>query len=338
MGRLGQGLVYGLVVGLLGALASTLPAMLQVEENLGLHALFRMRGVRPAPAEVLVVSLDKVSSDALGLPNQPSRWPRRLHAELVERLVEQGASVIGFDVQFHDPGVEEEDRRLGAALESAGNVVLTAVLRKSAVGGSRDGRVLLTTETVVPPVPAIAAGAAAVAPFPLPVVPVKVSQFWTWKASAGDIPTFPSVLFQAWMLGQGDWADPLASHCPALRELATDPRGVLADGRVVEFMTRARGCLAGNPGVLRSLRQTWSAEERPRALASLVPSTPVATPTTSTTTDRPARCGRFPIPKPCGAMAWILRAGSCWWVFRSSSSPSRRTASTRCSPMTAAWT
>ncbi|MEO8225186.1 MAG: CHASE2 domain-containing protein, partial [Gammaproteobacteria bacterium] len=205
-----QGLTFGVLVALLGMLAGTVPGVLRLEEDAGLGALFQLRGPRPAPAEVVVVSLDKESSDAFRLPNEPDKWPRTLHADLVDRLAAAGATVIAFDVLFDDPGNPVADQRLGTAIDAAGNVIMTAYLKKSAVGGSQDGRVTVTAEHLVPPIPPVAAVALAVAPFPLPVVPVKVSQFWTYKASAGNLPTLPTVVFQAWMLRQsGGWLDDL---------------------------------------------------------------------------------------------------------------------------------
>ena len=254
-----QGLLFGVATAVLGILAGTVPAILGFEEDSGLGALFRLRGPRPAPPEVVVVSLDKVSSDAFGLPNKPARWPRTLHAELIDRLSAEGAMVIAFDVLFDDPGEPSGDAKFGAALKSARNVVLTAFLRKSAVGSTRDGKVAITAEQVVPPIQPVAAGAVAVAPFPLPVVPVKVSQFWTYKASAGGMPTFPTVIFQTWMLRQsGGWYQDLREACPAIAsELPTEQSSVLKARRVVELAQLARACLLGNPVAALATQNRW---------------------------------------------------------------------------------
>ncbi len=61
-------------------------------------------------------------------------------------------------------------------------------------GGAHRGN--LNIERLVPPIPPLARTALALAPFPLPKVPVKVSQYWTFKTSAGDTPTLPIVVFQ----------------------------------------------------------------------------------------------------------------------------------------------
>ena len=243
--RVWQGLLFGVAAAVLGMLVGSVPAVLRFEEDLGLGALFQLRGPRPAPAEVVVVSLDKASSDAFGLPNEPARWPRTLHAELVERLATEGAMVVAFDVLFDDPDETAGDARLGAALQSAGNVVLTAYLRKSAVGSTRDGSVAVTAEQLVPPIQPVAVGALAVAPFPLPKVPVKVSQFWTYKTSAGGIATFPTVIFQAWMLRQsGGWYEDLRKACPGIASgFPATQSAVLEMRRVGELAQQARACL-----------------------------------------------------------------------------------------------
>ena len=257
--RVWQGLLFGVAAAVLGMLAGSFPAVLRFEENVGLSALFQLRGPRPAPAEVVVVSLDKASSDKFGLPNEPAKWPRTLHAELVERLVAEGAMVVAFDVLFDDPDERAGDTRLGAALASAGNVVLTAYLRKSAVGSTRDGSIAVTAEQLVPPIQTIAAGALAVAAFPLPVVPVKVSQFWTYKASAGGIATFPTAIFQTWMLRQsGGWYEDLRKACPDIvRGFPAAQSAVLDARRVGELAQQARACLSGNPGSALATQNRW---------------------------------------------------------------------------------
>src|SRR5713101_4280048 len=97
--RLVPGAILGLLIGTLGLLLSFLPFWLDLEEQVGLGLLFSLRGSRPAPDDVVVVSIDRVSADALGeLPTDPVKWPRSLHAQLTENLVRAGAKVIAFDV------------------------------------------------------------------------------------------------------------------------------------------------------------------------------------------------------------------------------------------------
>lgn len=272
LSRSWQFVLFGLIATVFGMLAGAVPAVLRLEENFGLGSLFLMRGLREAPADVVVVALDKQSSDAFGLPNEPAKWPRTLHAELVERLVADGAAVIGFDVLFDNPATVGGDERFGAALGQAGNVVLAAFVQKTALGASQDGRITLTAEKLVPPVSPLAAGALAVAPFTLPVVPVRVSQFWTFKASAGNVATFPTTVFQAWMLHQpGGWYADLRRSCPEIgASLPATPAGVLAERQIENLLQRARSCLTGDAAARATLDRIWQQSAQPVALRSLL--------------------------------------------------------------------
>ena len=53
-------------------------------------------------------------------------WPRRMHADLVDRLKASGATVIGFDVLFAESTRAEDDGRFAEAIQRAGNVVLAS--------------------------------------------------------------------------------------------------------------------------------------------------------------------------------------------------------------------
>jgi len=90
-----------------------------LEENLGLDLMIRAQGQRSAPTEVVVVNLDKVSANRLGLPLELENWPRSVHAQLVDRLAGAGASVIAFDVYFKEARTREEDGALARAISRA---------------------------------------------------------------------------------------------------------------------------------------------------------------------------------------------------------------------------
>ena len=72
---------------------------------------------------ITIVGIDDVSFSELAL-QWP--WPRRLHAELTDRLAADGAAVIAFDVLFAEPSNKEDDRLFAEAIRRAGNVVLAA--------------------------------------------------------------------------------------------------------------------------------------------------------------------------------------------------------------------
>ncbi|MGA7181049.1 MAG: adenylate/guanylate cyclase domain-containing protein [Thiobacillaceae bacterium] len=178
---------------LIGIMASMVPPVAAIEKDIGLGWLFELRGARPAPAEVVVVTIDRQSSDALGLPNKPSKWPRALHARLVRKLKEFGAQVVIFDVIFEEARNPAQDAEFAQACREAGNIVLFEYLKRESLGGVDS---TLMVERVVPPITELARAAAALAPFPLPKVPVKVSDSWLFKTGAGDAPTLPVAALQ----------------------------------------------------------------------------------------------------------------------------------------------
>jgi adenylate cyclase len=202
MARWSKAISVGLLIGTLGMIASLAPGALYLEEKLGLDLLFRLRGVREPPSNVIIVSLDQVSVDTLDLPADPDKWPRFLHANLTEILSQKGVAVIVFDMMFHEPGPLEQDNLFAQAIQNAGNVVLCACLQKKTAPltdkhGKNAGELII--ERLLPPIPELERSALAIAPFPLPKVPVKVSQYWTFKTEAGDAPTLPVLVFQVFM-------------------------------------------------------------------------------------------------------------------------------------------
>lgn len=220
MRRWTTGICAGLLTGILGILLSFSPWGHALEEHLGLRLLFHLRGKVEPPSEVVVVSLDSASARALNLPEQPWKWPRSLHARLVERLTAQGVLAIGFDLIFEDARHDGQDTLFAKAMEKAGNVVLCELMRMETLrledaGGSRLGDA--SVERLVKPTPVLAAAAAARAPFPLPKVPYQVSRFWTFKTSGGDAPTLPVVMLQVYGLQvYEEWIALLETVAPPL--------------------------------------------------------------------------------------------------------------------------
>lgn len=207
MSRLPKAIVLGFLTGILGLAVSLLPFGLSLEENVGLDLLFTLRGTRQAPSDVIIVSADKESADKFNLPDDPRKWPRQLHASLIERLTREGARVIALDIFFADSRSPDEDHEFSEAIRKAQNVVLSGYLKSENLPLANKGRnsaVNLTLERLVSPITPLGQSALGIAPFPLPKVPVRVSQYWTFKTGAGDIPTLPVVVFQAFTLGVYD--------------------------------------------------------------------------------------------------------------------------------------
>jgi adenylate cyclase len=228
--------------------------MIGPEEDIGLDFLFRLRGAREVPSDIVVVTLDKKSADKLNLPPEPYKWPRSLHARLIENLAGQGAAVIAFDMIFKEPGPAEIDNLFAEAMHSAGNVVLCEQLDTDTVplvdeNGSHTGG--LKFESLVPLIPCLEKAAIAAAPFPLPKVPVKVSQYWTFKSGAGDLPTFPVVAFQVFALDVYDDFIRLLEHIdPVLFEpLPKNRAAAVAAGGVESLLRDLRHVFVQDPSV-----------------------------------------------------------------------------------------
>jgi serine phosphatase RsbU (regulator of sigma subunit)/CHASE2 domain-containing sensor protein len=199
--RLFKAIILGLAVGVLGLLLSPFRFALNLEENTGLGLLFKLRGEQKPSGEVVVVSIEKESSDYLNLPNNPDKWPRSLHARLVDNLVREGAAVITFDVHFIEPRSPDDDQLFAESLRKAGNVVIgeplvTREVKLSDSDSSQSQPGVHSIVKIVKPIELFANSAIATAPFSLPRIPFKVNQYWGFQTGAGDSPTLPVVAFQ----------------------------------------------------------------------------------------------------------------------------------------------
>jgi adenylate cyclase len=267
MPRLLKVAAVGLLAILAGALASFSTLGLDLEENVGLYALFHLRGARPTPPEVVVMTMDTVPAESFNPLAGPERWPRALHARMTDYLAQAGAAIIAFDMVFDKARSEEQDQLFAEALRKAGNVVLCATLKRENVpvtdqAGARTAEVSI--ERLVAPLPLFAQHAAALAPFPLPKVPVQISQYWTFKSGIGDKPTLPVVAFQLYALEvYSEFHHLLNKVSPAqAAQLPASRQEVLAD--------------KGLESLIRSLRSLFRQDPRiaQRMLAELAVSQP----------------------------------------------------------------
>ena len=94
MSHLKKTALFGAAIGLLGLVLSFFPTVHDLEEDLGLGLLFKLRGAVKPPVEVLVISMDRESSERLNLSPNPDRWPRSIHAALINRLTQLGAQPL----------------------------------------------------------------------------------------------------------------------------------------------------------------------------------------------------------------------------------------------------
>jgi adenylate cyclase len=154
-------LIAGLVLAILGAGLTMTPALWPLQESFDLWLLFKLRGPKAPPDDIVLVTIDQQSSERITLPIDPEarnrcldlrvgdapasherlppphlvmRWPRCVHALAVQALAAAGARVIALDISFRPlvPGgsekglrlSEDQDRALADAIESAGNVLI----------------------------------------------------------------------------------------------------------------------------------------------------------------------------------------------------------------------
>src|SRR6185503_13280668 len=163
-----RSVVLGLILGLLGLLASWLPVASRLEAGLGLGLLFAARGPLPPPHEVVVVGVSRDAARALGETTELDTWSRALHAKLLDRLSAGGARTVAFDLTFHERRPGDGDAAFAASIERAGNVVLLEWTQSDVKQLSSN--VQAYVETRVPPLPELKAASLGSAPFVLPTV------------------------------------------------------------------------------------------------------------------------------------------------------------------------
>jgi len=260
MSRLAKALILGLLGSVLGAGLGLTRGSLDIEEDIGLTWLFKQRGVRAAPPEVVIIAMDKTSADHLHLSNEPGEWSRILHTRLVRNLSSAGAKVVAFDVLFKKAGLPHEDKALAAAIKDAGNVILFEQLKKESrpVKDSLEIDDAILIGKLIEPIPELAGTAVALAPFPLPKVPYKVSQYWKYSPDAGDVPTLPVVTMQYYLLDvYEEFLQLIKQHRPEYA--ATLPRSrdeILQGMGVVEFARMLHRTFVLDPGISNLLLET----------------------------------------------------------------------------------
>ena len=75
MSRLYKAITLGLLVGILGLGMSLVPYGKDLEENIGLELLFKLRGSKAAPSEAVVIAIDKSPLKILSCRAIPGNGP-----------------------------------------------------------------------------------------------------------------------------------------------------------------------------------------------------------------------------------------------------------------------
>jgi len=231
-----------------------------VEESVGLSLLFKLRGVRKPPAEVVVVSIDKESAEQLKVSGIPSNWPRSLHASLVEELTRAGAQLIVFDLYFLESRSLAEDGAFAAMLSKSRNVILGEAVRARDLtnsGGPNIPPAEHRLATAIKPIDAFAREAAATAPFVLPRLPVRVNRYWTFPPSLGHVPTSPVVAFQLYTLPlYADFRRLLQEASPvAAEKLPEDALRVIQTKGASRFIKGIRETTSDDPLILTRITE-----------------------------------------------------------------------------------
>jgi adenylate cyclase len=169
------------------------------ERNVGLDWLFKTRGEIDQPSGVVVIAIDGTTGTRLDIPALPRDWPRSIHGELVDALVNYGASAIVFDIDFRRVRSPPEEQKFAEAARRSDRVVLFQHLSgKGQRVEDASGKILgsVWVEELVSPIPSLANAARGLGPFPLPKLDAAVYEFWVFKSSAREAPTIPAVGFQ----------------------------------------------------------------------------------------------------------------------------------------------
>src|ERR1700742_3258153 len=89
------------------------PDLMRALELQSVDARFSVRGTQERPDDIVVVGVDDVTFEELGV-----QWPfpRRLHARVIDQLREAGAKVVAYDVQFTEQTNPRDDNALVEAI------------------------------------------------------------------------------------------------------------------------------------------------------------------------------------------------------------------------------
>lgn len=127
------GVILGFSIALVVLVTWFVPALAAAS----LNVLFRLRGARPSPADIVIVAIDDQSLQTIGQRHGPWPWPRSVMASALDRLTQAKPRSIGLDVIYAEPSNPEDDQRLAAALARSGRVILPAQLYETFTGGQQ---------------------------------------------------------------------------------------------------------------------------------------------------------------------------------------------------------
>lgn len=289
-----KALAVGGCLSLLAAASSFAPGVWSWEERIDLQVLFRARGARAVPDDVVLVPIDRRAARSLFLPQSAqdfercrdvrldqappgyrnpdppevlTRWPRCLHARALEALARAQPAVVVMDISFRprsDPaGVfAEQDRELAAAMRAVGKVVLALKIRSERDAGER----------VQPVAAEIEAAALALAPFLLHGEQLeRADKYCTFKED-GDWtgPCLPAIAHQAAALAvYPQWRDLLQRTAPDNVDLIPAHAEALLAGKALQpSTTLIRHLVTSEPRMPERVRALLASERAGRSTSS----------------------------------------------------------------------
>ncbi len=190
-----------LLIAIGAAFFSMTPLGAYLEEEFGLAWLFDLRGSVSSPEEVVIVSIDKLSTEILHLPDDPEKWPRSYYAELIKKLNQQNPAAIGINITFNEGRDLLIDQSLADEIGKGRNIILSNYLKRRSIKQDSSSN-LFSYERFINPIPVLDLAAISTAPFPLPKTAATVKQFWTYTQSGGGIQTFPVAVFHLYLFKQ----------------------------------------------------------------------------------------------------------------------------------------
>jgi adenylate cyclase len=290
-------LLGGVFVSVLTAASILVPAIGDLERQIGLRAIFTARGAIPPPDFVTIVSINQQAALNISLPRDPekfhrcvdvavgpvpathaslppvpSRWPRCLHARLVERLTSAGSRVIAFDMVFRErpplPGSSGDlnawqDQNFAVAIAAARSVVVAKRIEVTEAG-----------EMLSPLSAPIEAAALAAAPFPLITNGGRIARFSVFRASEFATPTLPTMVLQAFARDANERVVELtARSSPAFADLLQPQTDIDAPGRLSSVALLLRHAIRDDPDLARRLEtdiSLWKDSETAKQSVALI--------------------------------------------------------------------
>jgi len=142
-----EGIIIALIVAAVLSFLNLMDFKLfDVLEEKTLDSRFTIRGPIKPGGETVIASIDEKSINRLGrFP-----WPRSTWGRVVDRLTEEGAKVIVFDVFFTEPESVDSDDLFQQAIRKNGRVILPMVFDFSEEGYKESGFVDKKLEVMTP--------------------------------------------------------------------------------------------------------------------------------------------------------------------------------------------